>query len=111
MSAPRCKVGDLCVVVGPCVTPGLLGRFVIIERLAIDGEELDGYEIVSDGKVGWICAAAVSGMALPEALSDGFLIHTTRRALNDEILRPIRPNDGEDESLSWARPVDAEATA
>lgn len=34
----------------------------------------------------------------------GELLHLQHRPIADTILRPIRPNEGEDETLSWERP-------
>jgi hypothetical protein len=105
VSGLRCKPGDLAVVVGPgIVTPGLLGRFVIVERmLAIGDVMLPGlsYDPVRDGINVWWVRAASDGAMLPWFQAP-FTMQVKRRMLGDEFLRPIRPNDGEDESLSWA---------
>jgi hypothetical protein len=106
MTALRCKPGDLAVVVGPGVqTPGLLNRFVIVEELAPDADFiLDGLYYARDGVVSWVVRAASSEGTLPVLSGPGEVTSRKRRPIADSILRPIRPNDGEDESLSWARP-------
>jgi hypothetical protein len=101
----RCRPGDLAVVVGPGVeTPGLLGRFVIVEEVwPSEGGVLHGVLHDPYLPLTWVCRSAVSGGLLPVVLDDfTTVVHVPRRAIADAILRPIRPNEGEDESLSWA---------
>jgi len=107
MTALRCKPGDLAVVVGPGVeTPGLLGRFVVVERQDHPGMEFMPGKVASaiDDRTAWICRSATDGELLPAMRDDGEVHQLPHRPIADSILRPIRPNDGEDESLSWARP-------
>lgn len=100
----RCRPGDLAVVVGPgVVTTGLLGRFVIVERLVAIGEEIvPGHYADADFGDAWWCRAASSDGKLPFGV-DPWTIEVLRRPVCDSILRPIRPNEGEDETLSRAR--------
>lgn len=99
----RCRPGDLAVVVR-ALTPGMLHRFVIVERLMVQGEELeDGTPVIWDGNPTWIIRSAVNGQKLPSLKLTGELNFLSRRAFDDACLRPIRPNDGEDETLSRER--------
>jgi hypothetical protein len=106
MSGLRCKPGDLAVVVGPCETPGLLGRFVIVNRFA----NPDEYSAMTSGPTWWIRSATHDGL-LPTMYASGRLGLVKERPLLDACLRPIRPNDGEDESLSWSKPLRREELA
>lgn len=103
----RCKPGDLAIVVGPGVaTPGLAFRLVIVDCPAHPGDaQPDGLRI-GDGAPAWWCRAAVEGATLPFLAEVGdteywAVVEVLRRPIADQILRPIRPNDGVDESLSW----------
>ena len=106
MSAPRCKPGDLAVVV-KSITPGMVGRFVIVERPYIDGEIVDGRLITPDDlRFSWVITSAAEGAKLPTMhVATRNIEYVDRRVFWDEGLRPIRPNEGEDESLSWSRPL------
>lgn len=93
----RCKPGDLAVVVR-ARTPGMVGRMVIVERLADEDEFID---VAQQNCVTWIISSAVHGELLP-TLVDGVIEFCAIRPFSDLSMRPIRPNEGEDESLSWA---------
>jgi len=102
----NCKKGDLAYVVGPCPTPGLSGRFVVVERrragaeifISVEGQlaRLDGDEPC------WVCRPA-SGQTLPwvciGGLWDGKVFEFEERPIADSALRPIRDTDDEDEML------------
>lgn len=99
MSAPRCKPGDLAVVVN-AYTPGMIGRFVIVVRLAEPHE----FNATHPGEsVTWIVRSA-SESPLPVPSPRG-IRYKMERPFADIGLRPIRPDEGKDESLSWASPV------
>lgn len=108
---PRCKPGDLAVVVAAPYTREMLGRFVIVERQAVHGEILDGFPIAIGAAAGvvWVVRSAVSGTKMPVTLLNGAVGYALERGFRDSFLRPIRPNEGEDESLSWSRPRVEEA--
>jgi len=107
MTALRCRQGDLAVVTGPCQTPGLRGRFVIIERRTYGGEVIEGLRAMPGDEPTWLCRAASSGGTLPRAAvhpRTGAIVYTPSpvRIIADAILTPIRPVPGEDEMLRLA---------
>lgn len=106
MSA-RCKPGDLAVVVGPVFTPGLLGRFVIVERKHEQHEPLlpgVPFDPRAPKELTWWCRSAAAGTTLPMKLLNSAILDCMRRPIADALLRPIRPDEGEDETMSWSRP-------
>lgn len=98
----RCKPGDLAMIVKVTQTHEAIGRLVIIERELSDGEVVSGRRTAFKKGVAWVVTPASSGHELPWCLSDGNMIYVAEAPLYDYQLRPIRPNEGEDESLSWA---------
>jgi hypothetical protein len=102
----RCKPGDLAVVTGLLIfTPGLRGRFVIVDRLVLPGEEIMlGITKPEGEEPSWWCRAAVNGATLPMLITESMVIDVLRRSIADDILRPIRPNGAEDESTESTRP-------
>lgn len=91
----NCKPGDLAVIVGPVSTLSLSGRIVQCVRLLEDGELVDGFDWVVDvGGPTWLIESSGSPMLWGNDL-------VMRRAFADWRLRPIRDNDGEDETLQW----------
>lgn len=106
MTALRCRPGDLAVVVSAGQTPWMLNRFVIVERLAVYGERVDGGLIFRHaGSPCWIVRSAVKGMLLRNvSWPSGKTIVVESRPFLDSALRPIRPDAGDDETLAWARP-------
>lgn len=106
MMALRCKPGDLAVVVYAPITPEMIGKFVLVERLAVDGEKcLDGPGVyVLGGDASWIIVSATNGGLLPTRTVGGRILYLKVRSMADICLRPIRPNEGEDETLSYSRP-------
>jgi hypothetical protein len=99
----NCKPGDLAYVVNSGVqTPGLAGRFVVVERFASGIECIDGLRFVT-GYASWVCRAAGGGNLPAMGLLDGQIVNVERRVIEDAILRPIRDpgDDAQDESLSW----------
>lgn len=108
MSKLRCKPGDLAVVVRVKHTPEMLGRIVIVERLIRPGEILEnGFGIADDGETTWLIRSATDGQKLPNRRVNGVREYLWKRAGADSCLHPIRPNQDEDESLSWCLPLDA----
>ncbi len=107
--ALNCRVGDLAYVVSQgLTTTSLAGRFVIVERLAVDGEIIEGLILRTGGQVSWVCRPA-SGDALPwKNVWDTTVFQVKRRAIADIVLRPIRDpgDDAQDETL-LCKPVPA----
>jgi hypothetical protein len=87
----NCKPGDLAVVVPPYADRSLLGCFVSVVRIAPPKPFHSRGGVLYDpgmpGGPGWIVDA--TGPNFPAAVADS-------------CLRPIRDNDGEDETLTWA---------
>ncbi len=104
----RCKVGDLAVVVASTDTPQLVGMFVVVERPLADGEFVFGVRIETCGAPSWMVRSAAEGGSLPALCTwgDGTqeLLHLLEVGIRDAHLRPIRDNNGEDETMSWSRP-------
>lgn len=99
MTALRCKPGDLAVIVLANNMPILLGRLVTIERLATEGEYFNNCGN-PPGAVWWV--RPVSGKI--ECINKlGMEVLVDRRPIGDPHLRPIRPNDGVDETLTDER--------
>lgn len=96
MSA-RCKPGDLAVVVATTTTPEMLGRFVIVERLAAAHEYHS-----TEPRLVWIIRSAASGDLPSRGRISGILRWNGKRPFDDRLLRPIRPNGGQDETFTWA---------
>lgn len=107
MSAPRCKPGDLAIVTRAFSTPEMLGRIVIVDRLYKSGDDCGGkvWDSEALGRLGlcWVVRPA-SGGSLPARSAFGHYFELPERPYPDFALRPIRPDEGEDESLSWSRP-------
>lgn len=89
----NCKPNDLAVIV--CNDyPENIGRFVRVVCRAV-GDDFAFYE----GEE-WECEPATPLLALNEDGSKSWVIEAV--CMFDMQLRPIRPNDGEDETLQWA---------
>jgi len=104
----RCKPGDLAIIVSAVYVPEMIGELVIVERLAVPGE----FHARTDSDLfsTWIVRSAVEGKKLPVGWPNGHTEYWLRRPLGDEYLRPIRDENGEDESLSWSRPKQEETS-
>lgn len=97
------KPGDLAYVISSGVkTPGIAGRIVEVVSEAVPGDEVecDGnhiliLEVRNSSKV-WLVR---SNSKLPSLDEDGSIFYSKERFLIDDVLRPIRDNDGEDEML------------
>ena len=102
----RCKPGDLAIVTGPTITPGLRFRFVIVESEAKDGDDVVPGGRLGFGALAWWCRPAAGGtlpcLLLTTSGTNLGMTELPRRPIADAILRPIRPNDGVDESLTWS---------
>lgn len=91
----RCKPGDLAIIIGATVTPQLLGHIV---------------EVV--GPWTRLCNRSSGGFIWEIKYPDGRLITTPlggdriemwkSRPFLDLLLLPIRPSEGQDETLQWA---------
>ena len=90
----RCRVGDLAYVTSQAETPGLAGRFVIVEKLVLSGDfEIYGEWWVDIDKPSWVCRPASGGL-LPHQRLDGAIGFIPKRLIPDSILIPIRdPGD------------------
>lgn len=84
----NCKPGDLAVFVRS--SAGNEGKIVRVVRLHNKQATREPDEVLRQGIV-WLIEPKVPSWA--GTLSD---------AAHDSNLRPIRPNDGEDETLTWA---------
>lgn len=87
----RCKVGDLAVIVGG-LFPENIGRMVDV--LSWDADE-DMWLAKAVGSIRGICLGKVVEKSNAYVCAD------------DRHLRPIRPGDGQDETLAW-KPVPTE---
>lgn len=98
----NCRPGDLAVVVGAPYTPEMIGMIVLCDRLAIDGEVVDGSKLrkASPNAPSWVVHAV--GNSIPMRTWCGKLLHKKSRVVGDRYLRPIRDNDQDDETLTWA---------
>lgn len=81
----NCKEGDLCVIVRVPhrAYSGALGRFVVAERLTI-----------KDGTPVWV-------LSEPFKFSHPWFGVCTVTGVDDADMRPIRGQEGQDETLSW----------
>src|SRR5690349_7505451 len=100
----NCRPGDLAIVIKAATTPEMIGYIVEVIRPAVDGESLSPGFRVRASRPGWVCkpcggSIPVRSVAGPHK---GELRHVPLRAVADSNLRPIRDNDKEDETLSWA---------
>ncbi len=97
----NCKPGDLAVVVSAGATPEMIGAIVLVKRATVPGEPNEaGTAVFRANGPAWI-VEAISGR-IPTRYNDGSLEFSTWRSVLDRCLRPIRDNDGEDETLTWA---------
>jgi hypothetical protein len=95
MSTLRCKPGDLAIHVNANL-PENIGKLCIV---------LEPYDKVDENGPYWLCEATTAGNCVNT--KTGAIIHTPagqRYIMPDAWLRPIRPSEGEDESMSWSRP-------
>ncbi len=91
----NCRKGDLAYIVGH----GYYGHFVTVLRWMPDGSQSlpDGYPCVGGG---WLVEKASGFFDAP--LERGGRRRTKHGVLEDKWLRPIRPGEGDDETLTWA---------
>ena len=82
----NCKLGDLAIIVRSRTSPQDIGKIVTCVKLRPS----------PDGNPAWI---------IDPPLTNGIVFHEGRYRLPDwiadECLRPIRPGNGEDETLTW----------
>lgn len=100
----NCRPDDLAYITGATLHPSLNGRVVRVERRAIPGERMTlpcgvVISLSLDRTADWIVSAS---MSMPLMLSDGEVIETTVRPIGDNLLRPIRGQEGRDQTLTWA---------
>lgn len=90
----NCKPGDLAYVTSQAETPGLAGRFVIVEQLVQSRDfTVCGEWWIDIDEPSWVCSPADGG-TLPHQRLDGEVGFIRRRVIPDAILRPIRdPGD------------------
>lgn len=108
----NCKPGDLAIIVNAKANPSLNGRIVKVLRRAVPGEifVMDGVgvRLREDRAKSWIVE---SDRPMP-FLSSPRVLFTKTRPVQDAHLRPIRDNDGEDETMTWAgKPNNIKETA
>lgn len=93
----NCKQGDLAVIVYSPSNPLNIGRFVRCIQLVPERGSVDGrHWYVPVGTVTWLVETDGS------PITWGPHGYVQRRAYADHCLRPIRDNDGEDQTLTWA---------
>lgn len=92
----NCKPGDLAVVVKATFTPEILGHIVVVVG-DWNGPAVDR---PNDGHC-WEVKYPDGRPILTTFLGGGRDFFQTRPFL-DSSLRPLRDNDGEDETLTWA---------
>lgn len=96
----NCKPGDLAVI----VHPRHYGKLVTVLYAAPHGRFTmpDGWTHadVSDRGPSWVIES--NGSPFEARLRDGTERMTVYAVVGDRWLRPIRPEEGEDESLTWA---------
>jgi hypothetical protein len=88
----NCKPGDLAVVVRSAC--GNEGKIVGCIRLATEAEIAQWDHDASEGPV-WLL-----NVDLPRS-AEGWGVGWYAPLAKDRNLRPIRPNDGKDETLTW----------
>lgn len=82
----NCKPGDLAIVVGECMTPGIRGR--IVEVIRFVGGQFEGRTVDSNRKDCWEIKAAGGGN-LPQYFTNGIVVMVPTRPFSDSQLRPI----------------------
>lgn len=82
----NCKPGDLAVMVGECITPGIRGR--IVEVIRFIGAEFQGRTVTGGHADCWEVRAAGGGY-LPQSYSDGTVKIVPTRPFPDSQLLPI----------------------
>lgn len=95
---PNVKPGDLCLVVGTSVTPGLNGRVVEVIALAqhlqvfrsVDNEAFYFDVDLSIGKKTW---EVKSSGSIPWKLRSGKIVQMQSRPVGDEFLVKIKDGD------------------
>jgi hypothetical protein len=86
----NCKPGDLAVIIWTKAYPENIGALVRVVRESPNGPNpVHGFQ--------WSCEALH-----PVRSSRGVMQPGQEGAMPDKFLRPIRDNDGEDETLTWA---------
>lgn len=100
----NCKQGDLAVVVSSANCKNF-GKIVRCIRIATRKEKFDAMLFAFMDEVFWVTDARLLLSFIADKSPAGF----TNLAM-DSALRPIRDNDGEDETLQWA-PVPTKETA
>jgi hypothetical protein len=90
----KCRPGDLALVLR-CRIPENVGRFVIVERRAVEGEVLafiGRKSVVTSPGADWV-VLPVHGTLTGRGSISGKTFQTTLATFKDEDLLPIRPED------------------
>lgn len=104
----RCKVGDLAFIVGAKTWPETNGWIVRVVRRAIPGESVrlsngSMCKVREESTTAWWIEREGKLLPFMTRLNGVPTIHhVTERVINDDYLRPIRNEPGEDETLTWA---------
>lgn len=102
----NCKPGDLAYIKTTIRTPENIGRFVEVIRPATPGEIFAtecGHQIKYSGQKGSeFCWVVTSTSPLNCRVPDGRIFRLVFLIAQDNQLRPIRDQPGEDETLQWA---------
>ena len=96
----NCKPGDLAVIVRAVIHPENIGAIVHVVRRVVAGEQVGQYVLTGSGGQSWFVSSR--GRPLLWKLDSGETVYVAERFIGDEFLRPIRDQDGEDETLTWA---------
>lgn len=90
------------MIVGPGLAiPEMAGQLVHVERLLFPGELIFPGMVheLDDAPTWWIRPAGDNLLAWK--LAPGVVLEVQTRPMLDSLLRPIRPDEGVDESLAW----------
>ncbi len=100
----NCRPGDLAIVVRSSRAPVRLGTIVRVLRPALSGEAFvstcGGIARFVDERPSWVVESARPQPWWTDLSGRTRLFK--QRVFWDANLRPIRPNEGDDETLSWA---------
>lgn len=91
----NCKPGDLAVVINAVVTHELIGKIVRVIRRVYDGEPNSIGGNFVNIEFAWLC----EGKSIPTRTTDGTLHFVNSRAIEDRLLRPIRPDETPEQSI------------
>lgn len=95
----NCKPGDLAVLVDSDFEENI-GGLVLVICVADPQKFVPSPDPVNE--LEWECELLTQQMGWDDAENYSWSKPGDRQAIYDRYLRPIRDNDGEDETLTWA---------